>query len=97
MNPEQNGSFTNGHLALQYFTNRHKFTRQFVEYLNNELPPTKILFFHGDGGNGKSLLLKFLRENCCKHFTGKGRYATRLAPLRCRCHNLFAKSKYCRC
>jgi hypothetical protein len=68
MNLKQNGSLTNGHLALQYFTNRHKFTRQFAEYLNDEPPPTKILFFHGDGGNGKSLLLKFLRENCCKQF-----------------------------
>jgi hypothetical protein len=71
MAPEQNGSLTNGHLALQYFTNRHKFTRQFAEYLNDDPPPTKILFFHGDGGNGKSLLLKFLLENCCKRFVPK--------------------------
>ncbi len=56
---------------LQYFTNRHKLIRQFIEYLNNEPPPTKILFFHGDGGNGKSWLLKFLRENCCKRFVPK--------------------------
>jgi len=68
MNPEQNGSLTNGHLALQYFTNRHQFTKQFAEYLNDSPPPTKILFFHGDGGNGKSLLLKFLREKYCKQF-----------------------------
>jgi hypothetical protein len=37
-----------------------------LHLLNNEPPPTPILFFHGDGGNGKSLLLKLLREKCCK-------------------------------
>jgi hypothetical protein len=42
---------------------------RFAEYLNDdELDPHKILFFYGDGGNGKSLLLKFLLENCCKRF-----------------------------
>ena len=50
---------------LQLFTDRHKFTRLFAEYLNDE-PRSTILYWHGDGGNGKSLLLKFLRENCCK-------------------------------
>lgn len=51
---------------LQLFTDRHKFTRMFAEYLNNDPPRSTILYLHGDGGNGKSLLLKFLRENCCK-------------------------------
>ncbi len=26
----------------------------------------QILFFHGDGGNGKTILLRFLKEKCCK-------------------------------
>ncbi len=51
---------------LQLFTDRHKFTRLFAEYLNDDPPRSTILYWHGDGGNGKSLLLKFLRENCCK-------------------------------
>jgi len=37
-----------------------------VTYLNDDPPREQILFFYGDGGNGKSLLLKFLREYCCK-------------------------------
>ena len=51
---------------LQLFTDRHKFTRLFAEYINEDPPRSTILYLHGDGGNGKSLLLKFLRENCCK-------------------------------
>jgi len=42
----------------------------FTEYLN-EPPRERILCFYGDGGNGKSLLLKFLREKCSKQFTPK--------------------------
>jgi tetratricopeptide (TPR) repeat protein len=59
---------TEGDRALLLFTDRYELTRLFAEYLNEELPRTTILFFHGDGGNGKSLLLKFLRQNCCKRF-----------------------------
>jgi hypothetical protein len=50
------------------FTDRHEFTRLFAEYLNDDPPPNKILYFHGSGGNGKTWLLKFLRDNCCKNF-----------------------------
>ncbi|MBW4545854.1 MAG: tetratricopeptide repeat protein [Symplocastrum torsivum CPER-KK1] len=59
---------TEGDRALQLFIDRYELTRLFAEYLNDESPRNKILFFHGDGGNGKSLLLKFLRQRCCKLF-----------------------------
>ena len=59
---------TEGDRALLLFTDRYELTRLFAEYLNEELPRNTILFFHGDGGNGKSLLLKFLRQRCCKRF-----------------------------
>lgn len=65
----QKASLTQLNRALRHFTDRHKLTLRFAEYLNDdELDPHKILFFYGDGGNGKSLLLKFLLENCCKRF-----------------------------
>ncbi|NET56713.1 MAG: hypothetical protein F6K47_11270 [Symploca sp. SIO2E6] len=65
----QKASLTQINQALRHFANRHELTFRFAEYLNdNELHPNKILFFYGDGGNGKSLLLKFLQENCCKLF-----------------------------
>ena len=35
---------------------RHELTRRFAQYLNEEPAPEKILFFYGDGGNGKSFL-----------------------------------------
>ncbi len=54
---------------LQLFTDRHEFTRRFASYLNDDPPPAKILYFFGDGGNGKSLLLKHLQYHCCKRFS----------------------------
>lgn len=51
------------------FTARHEFTRLFAEYLNDHQPPNKILYFHGSGGSGKTWLLNFLRDNCCKKFS----------------------------
>jgi tetratricopeptide (TPR) repeat protein len=62
-------SVTEGEKALKLFTDRHEFIRLFSQYLNDDIPQEKILFFYGDGGNGKSLLLKFLRQNCCKYFS----------------------------
>uniref|UniRef100_UPI0019EC85B2 hypothetical protein n=1 Tax=Microcoleus sp. LEGE 07076 TaxID=915322 RepID=UPI0019EC85B2 len=45
---------------LQLFTDRYEFTRRFAFYLNEDPPREQILYFFGDGGNGKSLLLKHL-------------------------------------
>src|SRR4028119_830442 len=56
---------------LQLFTDRHEFTRRFAFYLNEDPPPEQILYFFGDGGNGKSLLLKHLQYNCCKRFSSQ--------------------------
>ena len=53
---------------LQLFTDRHEFTRRFASYLNEDPPREQILYFFGDGGNGKSLLLKHLEYHCCKRF-----------------------------
>jgi hypothetical protein len=64
----QGASVTEGDRALQLFTDRHEAIRRFAEYLNDDPPKKQILFFYGDGGNGKSLLLKHLRERCCKRF-----------------------------
>jgi tetratricopeptide (TPR) repeat protein len=58
-----------GDRQLELFTGRHEFTRLFAIYLNEDPPPEKILYFYGDGGNGKSLLLKHLQVNCCKRFS----------------------------
>lgn len=65
----QGGAPGGGNRALQLFTDRHDFAKLLAEYLNEERPREKILFFHGDGGNGKTLLLKFLREKCCKRLS----------------------------
>src|SRR4028119_600065 len=58
-----------GDRQLELFTGRHEFTRLFAIYLNEDPPREQILYFYGDGGNGKSLLLKHLQINCCKRFS----------------------------
>lgn len=61
-------SITEGWRALELFTNRHQLIREFITNINDEPPDQRIHFFYGDGGNGKSLLIRFLREQCCKRF-----------------------------
>jgi tetratricopeptide (TPR) repeat protein len=53
---------------LDLFTNRYSAIRKFVSLLNTDPPEGGVLYYHGEGGNGKSLLLKFLRSYCTKRF-----------------------------
>jgi hypothetical protein len=62
----QTESITEGWRALELFTDRHEAIRHFLTYLHADPPKERILFFSGAGGNGKSLLLQFLRIHCCK-------------------------------
>jgi hypothetical protein len=62
----ETNSVTRVPTALSLFTDRHQVIRRFLEYVHAESPIERILFLHGDGGNGKSLLLKFLSTYCCK-------------------------------
>lgn len=59
-------SVTEGWRALELFTDRYAEIRIFSGYLNDDPSPKRILFLHGDGGNGKSLLLRMLRNKFCK-------------------------------
>ncbi|MEM1279917.1 MAG: tetratricopeptide repeat protein, partial [Cyanobacteria bacterium P01_H01_bin.152] len=59
-------SITEGDRALALFTDRYSFTRLLAERINDDPPGKEILFFHGAGGNGKSLLLKYLQKTICK-------------------------------
>lgn len=66
--PRRDELFSGGDRALELFCDRYPLIRCFAEYLNTDPPQNRILYFHGDGGNGKSLLLKYLRLRCCKRF-----------------------------
>ncbi len=59
-------SVTEPSRALGLFTDRKKETRHFLTYLNSDPTPEKVLFFWGEGGNGKSLFLEYLRKYFCK-------------------------------
>ncbi|MGA7730155.1 MAG: hypothetical protein WCD37_02660 [Chloroflexia bacterium] len=52
--------------AFWLFTDRNEHIRRFLSYLYDETPHDTILFFYGEGGNGKSWLMRFLSEYCCK-------------------------------
>ena len=58
-------SITERSRALELFTNRLAERRLFTQYINEDNPRDQILFFHGDGGNGKSLLIDLLRQQYC--------------------------------
>ncbi len=59
-------TITEGWRAFDLFTDRHEAIRLFASYLNDDPPRDRILFFHGDGGIGKSLLMRVLHEQYCK-------------------------------
>ena len=59
-------SITETDRALRLFTDRLAERRLFTRYLHADPPPERLLFFHGDGGNGKSLLLKRLATGYCR-------------------------------
>jgi len=48
------------------FVGRSDLIRLFCTRLQEEPETRQVIFFHGDGGNGKSSLLRFLRDKCCK-------------------------------
>lgn len=59
---------TEGSRALELFTDRYPLLRAFFQTMHEDEALGRVLFFHGEGGNGKSLLLRFLREHACKRF-----------------------------
>ncbi len=63
---QSSDTITEGWRALKLFTDRREAIRLFSSYLNDDPAREQVLFFYGDGGNGKSLLLRFLREYYCK-------------------------------
>ena len=62
----QSPSVAEGVRALDLFTDRVDFMRLFLSHISSASPPERILFLYGEGGIGKSLLMRFLYRNCCK-------------------------------
>jgi tetratricopeptide (TPR) repeat protein len=56
-------TITDGWRALDLFTDRHDAIWLFASYLNDDPARDRILFFHGDGGNGKGDLRSALRQH----------------------------------
>jgi hypothetical protein len=51
--------------SLELFCDRHEVIAHFVSLINDDPPRRRLLYLHGLGGNGKSLLLRFLAARCC--------------------------------
>src|SRR5689334_23304416 len=51
--------------SLELFYDRYEVIARFVGLINEDPPPRLLLFLHGLGGNGKSLLLRYLAARCC--------------------------------
>ncbi|MGO4396458.1 tetratricopeptide repeat protein [Variovorax sp. M-6] len=60
--------------ALDLFCDRIDSRAAFVRYINAIDPIEKILFFYGDGGNGKTLLLHKLRRDYCRRLPSADRW-----------------------
>src|SRR5262245_66188750 len=55
--------------SLELFFDRYDVIARFVSLINDDPPPRQVLYLHGLGGNGKSLLLRFLAARCCVRLT----------------------------
>jgi ADP-ribosylglycohydrolase/tetratricopeptide (TPR) repeat protein len=51
--------------SLELFYDRDEVIGRFVALINEDPPPRRVLYLHGLGGNGKSLLLRYLAARCC--------------------------------
>ena len=65
-------SLTEEWRAIGLFTDRGPALRHFMEYVQSETPPQRILYFLGDGGHGKTLLLRYLRDHCWGYRVAQG-------------------------
>ena len=51
--------------SLELFCDRFEVIAHFLSLINDDPPPRRLLFLYGLGGNGKSLLLRYLAARCC--------------------------------
>ncbi|MFC6086164.1 ADP-ribosylglycohydrolase family protein [Sphaerisporangium aureirubrum] len=54
-----------GPAGTKLFADRYELSREFAERVHARPPQRSIAFFVGVGGNGKSALLRHLRDHCC--------------------------------
>lgn len=63
---DDTASITEGPRSLDLFTDRYHLIRSFTQTLHEDDALGKILYFRGGEGNGKSLLIRFLKKYACK-------------------------------
>ncbi|MFG6105230.1 hypothetical protein U2F10_23435 [Leptothoe sp. EHU-05/26/07-4] len=75
LNSRRGQSVANRGESLRFFTDRHEFVRLLVERINQDSAQSDFLFWYGEGGNGKSLLLKYLAKNACRRLISADQWA----------------------
>ncbi len=55
--------------SLELFFDRYDVIARFASLINDDPPLRRVLYLYGLGGNGKSLLLRFLAARCCVRLT----------------------------
>jgi tetratricopeptide (TPR) repeat protein len=66
--PRDATTITEGYRALDLFVDRVELCRRFLGALNDDPARVSVTVLHGDGGNGKSLLLEYLRTRLARRF-----------------------------
>ena len=51
--------------SLELFFDRYEAIARFVSLINEDPAPRRLSYLYGLGGNGKSLLLRYLAARCC--------------------------------
>jgi hypothetical protein len=51
--------------SLELFFDRYEVIARFVSLINEDPAPRRLSYLYGLGGNGKSLLLRYLAARCC--------------------------------
>ena len=54
-----------GPAGARLFADRFELSREFAERIHAQPPPRTVAFYVAAGGNGKSALLRHLRDHCC--------------------------------
>src|SRR5215218_4772896 len=61
-------TISEGYRALDLFVDRVRLCRRFLGCLNDDPARVSVTYLHGDGGNGKSLLIEQLRTHLNRRF-----------------------------
>jgi hypothetical protein len=82
--------------SLELFFDRYEAIARFVSLINEDPAPRRLSYLYGLGGNGKSLLLRYLAARCCVRLPPDEWKRLRQPPDWSRRAGREAKRRWCR-